>query len=337
MSALAAGITAATGLAQTGLNLSMSGSMNRKTRQFAKEQSNLQYYRSLNMMQMQNEYNSPAAQVERLKQAGLNVGLMYQNGAGAGGTSAQPAAPEQAQWSPTMPDTSGLNLIAQAALQKAQIENIEADTKKKNEEAGNISQDTKLKESMTRATDLQNTIQEATSEAQIIAAYQNIEKNTAEIKVLKADELLKSKEQMRIAQDMQWQNTLNAIEVVKRRMDIAYAAAKTDEARQNISLMRKQVEKLENDMEISQMNMVNEIKKTWIEEEKMFNQKEANDIMQRQLELDTKKLEEVKRHNEKTEKQGDWKLIIDGVGTIGKIYTDNMKNMIGLVDAVIPG
>lgn len=175
---IAAGVTAAAGLAQTGLNLSMSGSMNRKTRKFAKEQSDLQYYRSLNMMQMQNEYNSPAAQVERLKQAGLNVGLMYQNGAGAGGTSAQPAAPEQAQWSPSMPDTSGLNLIAQAALQKAQIENIEADTKKKNEEAGNISQDTKLKESMTKATDLQNTIQEATTEAQIMAAYQNIKKKT---------------------------------------------------------------------------------------------------------------------------------------------------------------
>lgn len=332
----AAGITAAAGAAQTGLNLSMSGSLNRKTRKFAREQSELQYQRSLNMMHMQNEYNSPAAQVARLKQAGLNVGLMYQN-AGAGGESAQPAAPEMASWSPIAPNVDGLNLIAQAALQKAQIDNIEADTRKKKEETGNVKQDTLLKESMTEATQIQNEIQRATTPAQITAAYTKVQESVAQIKVLKADELLKSQEQMRLAQDMLWQNKLNAIEMVKRQIEIAYTEAKTDEARKNISLMSKQIDKLQNDMEISQMNMVNEIKKTWIEQEKMFNQKEVNDIMKRQLELDMNKLEEVKRHNQKTESQQNWKLIIDGVGTIGKIYNDSAKNMISLIDAVIPG
>lgn len=332
----AAGITAAAGAAQTGLNLSMSGSLNRKTRKFAAEQADLQYYRSLNMMQMQNEYNSPAAQVARLKQAGLNVGLMYQN-AGAGGESAQPASPEMATWSPIAPNVDGLNLIAQAALQKAQIDNIEADTAKKREETGNVKQDTLLKESMTEAAQIQNDIQRATTPAQIAAAYTKVQESVAQIKVLKADELLKSQEQMRLAQDMLWQNRLNAIEMVKRQTEIAYAEAKTDEARKNISLMQKQIEKLANDMEISNLNMVNEIKKTWIEEEKMYNQKEINGIMKKQLELDMNKLEEVKRHNQKTESQQNWKLIIDGVGTIGKIYNDSAKNMINLIDAVIPG
>lgn len=337
MSALAAaGITAAAGAAQTGLNLSMSGSLNRKTRKFAAEQADLQYYRSLNMMQMQNEYNSPAAQVARLKQAGLNVGLMYQN-AGAGGESAQPASPEMASWSPIAPNVDGLNLIAQAALQKAQIDNIEADTAKKKEETGNVKQDTLLKESMTETTQIQNEIQRATSPAQIMAAFTKVQESVAQIKVLKADELLKSQEQMRLAQDMIWQNRLNAIEMVKRQIEIAYTEAKTDEARKNISLMSKQIEKLQNDMEISNLNMVNEIKKTWIEEEKMYNQKEVNDIMKKQLELDINKLEEVKRHNQKTESQQNWKLIIDGVGTIGKIYNDSAKNMISLIDSIIPG
>lgn len=332
----AAGITAAAGAAQTGLNLSLSGSLNRKTRKFAAKQADLQYQRSLNMMQMQNEYNSPAAQVARLKQAGLNVGLMYQN-AGAGGESAQPASPEMASWSPIAPNVDGLNLIAQAALQKAQIDNIEADTKKKKEETGNVRQDTQLKESMTEATQIQNEIQRATSPAQIAAAYTKVQESVANIKVLKADELLKSQEQMRLAQDMLWQNRLNAIEMVKRQTEIAYAEAKTDEARKNINLMSKQIEKLQNDMEISNLNMVNEIKKTWIEQEKMYNQKEVNGIMKKQLELDMNKLEEVKRHNQKTESQQNWKLLIDGVGTIGKIYNDSAKNMISLIDAVIPG
>lgn len=332
----AAGITAAAGAAQTGLNLSLSGSLNRKTRKFAAKQADLQYQRSLNMMQMQNEYNSPAAQVARLKQAGLNVGLMYQN-AGAGGESAQPASPEMASWSPIAPNVDGLNLIAQAALQKAQIDNIEADTAKKKEETGNVKQDTQLKESMTEATQIQNEIQRATSPAQIAAAYTKVQESVANIKVLKADELLKSQEQMRLAQDMLWQNRLNAIEMVKRQTEIAYAEAKTDEARKNINLMSKQIEKLQNDMEISNLNMVNEIKKTWIEEEKMYNQKEVNGIMKKQLELDMNKLEEVKRHNQKTESQQNWKLLIDGVGTIGKIYNDSAKNMISLIDAVIPG
>lgn len=334
--AIAGGIIAAAGAAQTGLNLSMSGSLNRKTRKFAREQSELQYQRSLNMMQMQNEYNSPAAQVARLKQAGLNVGLMYQN-AGAGGESAQPASPEMATWSPIAPNVDGLNLIAQAALQKAQIDNIEADTEKKKEETGNVKQDTLLKESMTEATQIQNEIQRATSPAQIATAFTKVQESVAQIKVLKAEELLKSQEQMRLAQDMLWQNKLNTIEMVKRQIEMAYSEAKTEEARQNVSLMQKQIEKLENDMEISHMQINNEIKKTWIEQEKMFNQKEVNDIMKRQLELDTNKLEEVKRHNQKTESQQNWKLLIDGVGTIGKICNDGTKNMISLIDAVIPG
>lgn len=93
--AIGAGVSAATGAA----NLTFNGRMNKKARKFAEKQSQLQYERTINLMNMQNEYNTPEAQRKRLEEAGLNVGLMY-GGAGAGGESASPASPQMAHWSP---------------------------------------------------------------------------------------------------------------------------------------------------------------------------------------------------------------------------------------------
>lgn len=53
-----------------------------------------EFDRNVEMWNMQNEYNSPAAQMERLKAAGLNPNLMYSMGnAGNAGSSVQYSAP----------------------------------------------------------------------------------------------------------------------------------------------------------------------------------------------------------------------------------------------------
>lgn len=336
MSAIAAaGITAAAGAAQTGLNLSMSGSLNRKTRKFAAEQADLQYYRSLNMMQMQNEYNSPAAQVARLKQAGLNVGLMYQN-AGAGGESAQPAGPEMASWSPIAPNVDGLNLIAQAALQKAQIENMEADTEKKKEEAGNVKQDTILKEAVTKSQEIENLIKQCTTPQQIMQAQADLDKSIAEIKVLDADKLLKNRQQMKLANDLYWDNKLNALELLKKQADIALTNAKTDESKQRIQNMKKEIEKMENDMYVDRTNMNTEIEKAWIAKENMYSEAEMVRIQQKRLELDGKKLEELSRHNKEIENDADWQLWINGFNAITKSINDANHNAVDLIKAINP-
>ena len=83
-----------------------------------------------NMWHMQNEYNSPEAQMQRFREAGLNTHLMY--GQGQSGNAQGPAegvAPPNIQ--PTLPAQGGGEAISNYIKLKtvdAQVENIKADT-----------------------------------------------------------------------------------------------------------------------------------------------------------------------------------------------------------------
>ena len=80
-----------------------------------------------------NKTNSEA-QVEHMKKAGLNVGLMY-GGSGGGGATAAAASGNAGSGTAEAPSAGtamGLQIASQLALQKAQKENIEADTANKN-------------------------------------------------------------------------------------------------------------------------------------------------------------------------------------------------------------
>lgn len=72
--ALAAGFASAVG---SGLNAAQTANLNRKNRKFAQEMYNTQKQDAINFWNMQNEYNSPAAQMMRFKDAGLNPALIY--------------------------------------------------------------------------------------------------------------------------------------------------------------------------------------------------------------------------------------------------------------------
>lgn len=76
---VAAGVTA---LGQ-GLNAYSTGKMNKRAEQFAYRMYGQQRSDALADWNMQNAYNDPSAQMERLKGAGLNPHLVYGNGANA--------------------------------------------------------------------------------------------------------------------------------------------------------------------------------------------------------------------------------------------------------------
>lgn len=70
------------------------GSMNRRSRRFSSQQYNRERSDNLEFWRMQNSYNSPTAQVSRLKSAGLNPALMYGGSAsGASGMAGSLSAP----------------------------------------------------------------------------------------------------------------------------------------------------------------------------------------------------------------------------------------------------
>lgn len=92
---------------------------------------------ALHMWNKNNEYNLPINQMARLRNAGINPHLAYSNGTPMNTSN----APAQASASPLPAGQAPqLNIgeIAQLILMKAQKENIEADTKKKEAEAKGV-------------------------------------------------------------------------------------------------------------------------------------------------------------------------------------------------------
>lgn len=111
------------GLIQSGFNALSAGLNYRYSKKLMKYQNDL----AIQNWQMQNEYNAPSAQVERLKAAGLAPELMYSNGS-SGGVSADLSQPNATAPMASV-DTTPLN-----PLTLAQIRNINADTDLKGEQ-----------------------------------------------------------------------------------------------------------------------------------------------------------------------------------------------------------
>lgn len=76
---LAAGAAGAN-LLGTGINAFSTSGQNKKSRQFALDMYNRQVQDQLGFWNLQNTYNDPLAQMNRLKRAGLNPNLVYGNG-----------------------------------------------------------------------------------------------------------------------------------------------------------------------------------------------------------------------------------------------------------------
>jgi hypothetical protein len=116
-------------LAGTGINALSQGSMNRKTRQWNEKQYALQRQHSLQDWTMQNEYNSPAAQMQRLKMAGLNPNLVY--GKGADNVSGAVRSSDAPSWNPQAPKfdlgaaaQSGLSAYYDAQIKDQTLDNL---------------------------------------------------------------------------------------------------------------------------------------------------------------------------------------------------------------------
>lgn len=130
----AAGIAAGANLVGAALGVASTGSMNRKTRKFTKDMYNLQRSHALADWNMVNEYNSPVAQMQRLRDAKLNPHLVYGNGATA--TSSEVRNTSASNWNPDRYDFSGIGAAAggglaayyDVQLKEAQTDNIRANT-----------------------------------------------------------------------------------------------------------------------------------------------------------------------------------------------------------------
>lgn len=86
----------------------------------------------VNMWNRQNEYNTPAMQMQRLKEAGLNPNLIYEGGAGSMGNASAPQKSPVPEVSNELASLKAINIMPAISLyqdwqvKRAQIDNLEA-------------------------------------------------------------------------------------------------------------------------------------------------------------------------------------------------------------------
>lgn len=124
---------------------------NEKNRKYNKELAEYQNKLNVEQWNRENKYNSPAEQMRRFQEAGLNPNLIYgqmSNAPQLSGSlsSGAPSTPQDMSPLGNMRSVTGAALSAIDPLTSAQIDNIKADTSKKNAE--------------TKSTEIQNFIDE---------------------------------------------------------------------------------------------------------------------------------------------------------------------------------
>lgn len=127
----------ASSAASMGMNLlqgAVSGLINNA---FYKRNLNLQVAAQKDLMDYQNQYNTPSAQMQRLAEAGLNPNLVYGSNAPAGtsGNASAPSGVANPGNYNSADVASAMLHIQQAKAQDASIENLRAETRLKNAEA----------------------------------------------------------------------------------------------------------------------------------------------------------------------------------------------------------
>ena len=184
----------------TGTSAVAQSSLNKKTREFNREEAEKQrawseqMYNAQNawnyeLWQKQNEYNSPAAQVQRMQDAGLNPLYYGLDGSSAGDLSAAtPLGYERASIQNQVNPLAGAEDIA---LRIAQISNIQADTAKKGEE----------------------TLSEVKKREKLIA---EIDVTRQELKNRLADEKLTDVQRQNIEKQLEWCDRLNEATVAEK-------------------------------------------------------------------------------------------------------------------------
>lgn len=109
---VAAAIAGGASLLGAGANAYAQGRTNKKTRQWNEKMYAKQNADNERFWHMQNEYNSPIQQMERLKEAGLNPNLVY-GGAGNAGNAGDITSASPQSWNPRAP-TFDMNAGIQA-------------------------------------------------------------------------------------------------------------------------------------------------------------------------------------------------------------------------------
>lgn len=220
----------------TGISAVGQSSLNKKTREFNREEAEKQrawseqMYNAQNSWnyerwQEQNAYNNPEAQVQRMRDAGLNPLFYGLDGSSAGEvSSAQPLGYERAQLGALPNPFSG---FGDTALKVAQIANIQANTAKTGEE----------------------TLSEVQRRERIIA---DIDLAKQELNNMKSSQNLTDKQIEQIDRNLSWLDRLNEATIAEKE-----SRSKLDDSQ------RKRIEELLDGEKLIQSKTAEDFDKRW--------------------------------------------------------------------------
>lgn len=118
----------------------------KKTFEYQKELAAQQNQYNIDMWRLNNEYNTPAAQMQRFMDAGLNPNLIYgQGSAGNSGSAPQQVVPEAPDYSHAMSDISKMGALLDIANRVETLRSQKLDNKIKEERHTNLQYDWMLK------------------------------------------------------------------------------------------------------------------------------------------------------------------------------------------------
>lgn len=190
---------------------------NALTRKYNLQLAKMQNKWNRQQWQMENAYNSPSAQIQRMRAAGLNPDMMYGGGVSGNLSASSPSMTSGVPGSPMdftalgskRPISDAVSSYLDTQLKQAQIDNINADTNKKGAEASILSSDAAFRDALNQGQlDLQNVqikVQNKgieLTDAQIKEAQARLTSIEAEVGLFKATAA-------KIRKETQWMDALN--------------------------------------------------------------------------------------------------------------------------------
>lgn len=255
-----AGINVVGGLTSNILGNENTKDNNQSNNAFIAEQNQLNRDWQTDMWNKQNEYNTPYAQMTRLKEAGLNPNLVYGNGSAVGNSTSMASLPSQGtkRNEPLQAPNFSQMLMQYTQLQKnaQEISNLkkaaevmDADTELKGTQSlKNISESAKTDQDRQFFSDVyaQKVAQVGADLGLTNARTENVQASTSKI----SDEINKIRQDILFSKQATRESKQRILESESRVHEIAQ---KISESKQRIELMKAQGMNLEVQTEINRM------------------------------------------------------------------------------------
>lgn len=223
--------------------------INRRTQRFAREQYDKQRKDNLADWEMQNAYNSPEAQMRRLKEAGLNPNLVYGNGADAT-SSAPPRSAETGSWNPKAPEFDmnfGANHLAayyDTQVKQAQIDNLKVQNTIGTQQA--LHEAVKIQETVQRTEGLSTSTAESKVRLKYADELAKISLNAAQVGVDKTNaDIIKTQADTKFTTDSNKRaNQQQPLLLSKLAADVANTKMSTAKTQEEITNTKAQLNNL---------------------------------------------------------------------------------------------